>query len=244
MPLQGSRLLEAWERGLEAGDRGRAAALLATAHPGTSPAQWEAEDAAELVLQLLRVRKLSFGASLRGQLPCDRCGAMLEFQLDLDDVIGRLEPTSGERVESWADGGRIFVMRAVTALDLAAVSHESDPAEVQRALLQRCVTAGGLPGSDPSVADALRDCEASALETFTRLNEGAEILIRTACADCGHEQESDLDIGRFLWTEIRSSASQLIRDVHELAAGYGWSEAAILAMSPVRRERYLELVRP
>jgi hypothetical protein len=30
--------------------------------------------------------------------------------------------------------------------------------------------------------------------------------------------------------------------VHSLASAYGWSEAEIVRMSPMRRQRYLELV--
>jgi hypothetical protein len=34
-----------------------------------------------------------------------------------------------------------------------------------------------------------------------------------------------------------------LRDVHELASAYGWRESEILALSPQRRQAYLELVR-
>jgi hypothetical protein len=52
----------------------------------------------------------------------------------------------------------------------------------------------------------------------------------------------DLDIGRFLWTEVRRAATRLLGDVHTLAAAYGWSEQAILDLSAGRRAAYLELV--
>jgi hypothetical protein len=54
---------------------------------------------------------------------------------------------------------------------------------------------------------------------------------------------ADLDIGRFLWFEVRNAAQRLLREVHELAYAYGWSESAILAMSFHRRQNYLAMVR-
>ena len=51
-----------------------------------------------------------------------------------------------------------------------------------------------------------------------------------------------LDIVSFLWSEISSLAKRHLREVHTLAWAYGWSEADILAMSPARRQFYLESV--
>jgi hypothetical protein len=35
----------------------------------------------------------------------------------------------------------------------------------------------------------------------------------------------------------------MLYDVHALASAYGWREADVLAMSPMRRQVYLELAR-
>jgi hypothetical protein len=53
----------------------------------------------------------------------------------------------------------------------------------------------------------------------------------------------DLDIGRFLWMEVRHAALALLRDVHELASAYGWREDEILTMNSARRAMYLGMVR-
>ena len=81
-----------------------------------------------------------------------------------------------------------------------------------------------------------------AVETFDRLQADAEISIELICPECGTSRSVDLDIGRFLWTEIRSAAMRLMRDVHVLASAYGWQESAILAMSDTRRRTYLEMI--
>jgi hypothetical protein len=46
----------------------------------------------------------------------------------------------------------------------------------------------------------------------------------------------------FFWMEVESWAYRILRQVHALASAYGWSEGDILAMSPWRRQFYLEMV--
>ena len=45
----------------------------------------------------------------------------------------------------------------------------------------------------------------------------------------------------FLWTEIEAWAWRMLSDVHTLARAYGWGERDILALSPTRRQFYLEM---
>jgi hypothetical protein len=46
----------------------------------------------------------------------------------------------------------------------------------------------------------------------------------------------------FFWNEINTWAYRMLRDVHALATAYGWREADIVAMSPWRRQVYLDMV--
>jgi hypothetical protein len=62
------------------------------------------------------------------------------------------------------------------------------------------------------------------------------------CPQCAHQWQAPLDIVSFLWSEVHAWAIRLLREIHELASAYGWSEAEILALSPWRRRAYLELV--
>ncbi len=50
------------------------------------------------------------------------------------------------------------------------------------------------------------------------------------------------DIVSFLWNELNAWAIRTLREVHILASAYGWSETDILAMSPWRRQFYLEVL--
>ena len=56
--------------------------------------------------------------------------------------------------------------------------------------------------------------------------------------------DGELSNLRLRWTEVQAHAAQLLRDVHLLASNYGWREAEILNLSPVRRQAYLELIAP
>jgi hypothetical protein len=242
-PLRDRRLLEAWDRASAAGEAGRVSALLSAACPGTSPAQWDAVGIPEVNLQLVRLRQISFGASLTGYLPCSECGAQLEFAIDVPQIIQRLETMAEDATADWTSGNDRFSMRALNHLDLVAVSTQAGPEDARRLLLERCTQVNGCPASDESVSAALHASETVALETFTRLHQAAEITCRVQCVACSHSEETDLDMARFLWAEVRHHAGQLLREIHELASAYGWSEEAVLNLPAHRRERYLEMIR-
>ena len=72
----------------------------------------------------------------------------------------------------------------------------------------------------------------------------ADVQLAIRCPNCGHQWEAPFDIGSFLWTEIHACAMRLLREIHALASAYGWREADILALSPRRRQAYLELLQP
>jgi hypothetical protein len=50
-----------------------------------------------------------------------------------------------------------------------------------------------------------------------------------------------VEIGQFLWTEIRARARRLLQEIDALARVYHWPEADILGMSDARRASYLEM---
>ena len=80
------------------------------------------------------------------------------------------------------------------------------------------------------------------LEQFEQLNAAAELSCTIACPAARAQDVLDLDIARFLWTEVRRAASRLLGEIHTLASAYGWSEQAITPMSAGRRAAYLEML--
>jgi hypothetical protein len=71
---------------------------------------------------------------------------------------------------------------------------------------------------------------------------GAWIELALGCPGCGEEWSAPFDIVSFLWAEVEARARELLEEVHALASAYGWGEGEVLALSPERREAYLELV--
>ena len=188
-------------------------------------------------LELLRLRQITFGDTLRGTLPCAACGTRLETEISVQSMIDRLEalrPTSRTTV---AAGGFTLLMRPVNSRDLSAILTAADP---RRRLLALCTS---VDSPETSVQDVLGMCEHEAVEQFNRLNESAETRFSVPCPSCSATDRVELDIARFLWAEVRHSALILLREVHELASAYGWTERSILDMSPARRASYLEMVR-
>ena len=87
----------------------------------------------------------------------------------------------------------------------------------------------------PNVATAIARC-------LGELDPQAEVLLDMVCPDCGTQWQALFDIASFLWTELDAWAHRTFIEVHRLAWTYGWREADILALSPLRRQRYLQMI--
>jgi hypothetical protein len=234
-PLRGELLLEAWEQGLAEPELSRALTLLSVSGGGQTREELAARSVADCDAELLRLRRLTFGDALRGSLDCKSCATRMEFETSIGSLLDRLEATRAHDEEQWSEGRFTFSMRPVTTLDLISIASAPDP---RRRLLELCTTVDGT-----GAESALAPTENSAVERFNRLNEGAETRFTLQCPACRETDYVNLDIGRFLWAEVRHAALSLLRDVHELASAYGWSERAILEMPATRRATYLEMAR-
>jgi hypothetical protein len=226
-PLRNELLLEAWERGSAETALDRALTMLCAASPDRSREDWVDCSLAERDLALFCLRHLTFGDRLRGGWACGSCATRLEFETSIRSMIERLEASRPVADSKGSIGTVRFTMRPATTRDMAEIASARDP---RRELLARC-----------SGAAVIEGCEEAVLEEFNRVNEGAETRLALHCPSCGNTEEADLDIGRFLWSEVRHAARGMLSEVHELASAYGWSERAILEMSPARRTAYLEM---
>ena len=52
---------------------------------------------------------------------------------------------------------------------------------------------------------------------------------------------ADVDVGAFVWAEVRARALRLLQEVDALARAYGWTEAEVLALGERGAAAYLEL---
>ncbi|OBC00011.1 hypothetical protein A5784_20960 [Mycobacterium sp. 852013-50091_SCH5140682] len=177
---------------------------------------------------LLAMRQECFGSTFACIVNCPECGAELELELTAADLAVR----GGDRDRATLTvDGAVIEFRAITSRDLLAVAGR--PA-ARRDLIHRCITAGGAGPLPDSTLDQLSAAMAA-------LDPQADVSVEIDCAVCEHRWAAPFDIAGYLWAELNTHALRILREVHELASLYGWSEAEVLAVSPARRRRYLEM---
>lgn len=244
--LDGQHLVWAWEVGRSQHPVERALTLLAAGLPDTdraSLADWPLgrRDAA-----LLALREATVGPALDVHTHCPACRAELEFSLDSPSISGDLPDRLAEGRDPGAsapmldidDGaGAPWRFRPPTSTDLLAAARADSVEDAREVLTRRCLVSAPVPDGEPP-----EEVLAALPARLAEADPGAELVVDLICPDCGHGWRADLDVATFFWTEVDSEARRLLRDVHALARAYGWREADILAMSPARRQVYLEMV--
>ena len=219
-----SALLDVWETGEREHPIDRALTILA-GFTGSSRAELAALGIHRRDALLIRARILAFGEVLAGASTCSACGCEAEFELRL------IAPPEMEDGGTLALDARRVAYRAPNSYDLAAAAMYSDVAAVEDCLRARCVAS----------SDALDDVALEAAEAaLGALSDPSEIELLGTCPACDTPLAPRVDVGEILWHEIAAYARRLFDDVDALASRYGWSERDILALSDLRRRRYVE----
>jgi hypothetical protein len=111
-------------------------------------------------------------------------------------------------------------------------------------LLARCVLDARDASGEKVSAELLPSHVAAAIaREMAVADPGADVELDLTCPACEHRWQAVFDIAGFLWKEIQAWAQRALRDVHCLARAYGWREADVLALTPTRRQIYMELSR-
>lgn len=232
-----AELLDVWERARHRAPSDQALALLGLAEPELPEATLEQLPLGERDRRLLELRARTFGSSLTGLVDCPACGGPLELSLEAADV-GLATAPPPEAVEVEADGIRVRA-RLVNTADLVAVQSAPDVDSARTSLLERCVLS--VEGTDEPLAESLVRAVSDAMAAADPL---ARIELGVECFECGHSWTAELDVVPFFWGEIDAWAQRTLAEVHTLASRYGWREGEILALSPERRQAYLEQAVP
>ena len=195
---------------------------------------------------LLHLRRLTLGDALEAVVSCPACGARLEAELRVSDLL----------VEPYADLHRSYAVtadtpagpctvtfRLPTCSDLRAVAHHApeDMDTAANVLLQRCVLGAETGGeSDAELfSSGVRSAVAAAMATH---DPQAELALDMRCPACGLDFSVGFDAASYVLRELDERASTLLADVHAIASRYHWSERDILALPPSRRARYMDLI--
>lgn len=255
-PLTAEDVLQLWERGERLRPPARTLALLARARRGVPAEALQRMTIGESELALLRLRMSTFGTAIGALDSCPGCGVLVEVSLDADTLlavgtmgagvgegtgVGEGSGSSARRQVTVSAEGRELRFRLPTVGDLAALEQESDPGAARRRLLERCLQdPPASEGLEPVVADLRPDVQARIAAAMDEADPAAQLTTTLRCPDCHRSWESGIDIAAMFWRELVVLARRLLREVHELASRYGWTEGEILRLSAVRRHAYLE----
>ncbi len=190
---------------------------------------------------LLQAYTQIFGDTLHGFAECPRCAERLEYSLSARELTSNTTavPTAGL---SFVAGGITMRLRLLNSLDLSAAAACADVTAARRLLAERCVVEAAR-GGESIPAQALPESVIDRISSqLAEADPQAEVLIDLTCTGCGHQWQIVFEVERFFWMKINGLARRLLREVHTLASAYGWSEGDILALSPLRRQFYLEMV--
>ena len=198
---------------------------------------------------LLQLHRLTLGDALECVLQCPdpACRERMEIELEVRNLlVPPYEDMQREyRLILEVDDIRHDIrFRLPTASDLVTVAAvaSTDPELGAAELLRACVTRATCGRRTVSVDDLAPEATAQIAAAMAERDPQAELELDVSCPVCGHAFQMVFDTGSFLLQELDVRATQLLVDVHTLAVHYHWTERDILAMSPSRRERYLELL--
>ena len=225
-------LLDAWERGDALPIPDRAPSLLALLDPSCAVDELSVGQS-DALLYGLRTRL--FGPALDASAPCPSCAETVSITLSLDDVAPELaEPPASITSEH---GGYRLTVRSPRNHDLSALSGLGASVQVADVVGRCLVEAFDPSGSAVAVVDVPDEVLGAVLADLAEADPAANIILAIKCV-CGASWTDQLDIRAVLWADLDEWATQLLACVHDLARGYGWSEASILGLSPRRREWY------
>lgn len=236
-----SDLLEVWERGAGLSATERALLLLATAYTELTLEQIAELSVGQRDRHLLALREQTFGPRLDSTATCPSCAVHLEFRVNAADI--RSSPpkeTRGLLEVTHADYS--VQLRLPNSLDLAKLDPAAELETNRQHLLQRCVIAARRANTEVAATEVPAEVSTAIAQRMAEADPQADVQLALACPYCQHTWQTPFDIVSYFWSEIHAWAVRLLREVHSLASAYGWCEAEVLALSPWRRQAYLELI--
>ena len=240
--LAAAELLSIWETGWGVTPSERALALLAPAFPELTPQNLATLSIGDRDGRLLTLREATFGSQIDATAHCPGCGERLELAMQVADIRVADLPDQAATGNSLSVEGYEIQFRLPGTADVAAVATESDLARARQMLLSRCLIAARHTDSDAPLDQLPERVLSAVVAKMADVDPQANVELAVSCPNCHQKWEASFDIASFFWSELDAWGQQIVREVHALASAYGWREADIVAMSPRRRQMYLELI--
>jgi hypothetical protein len=185
----------------------------------------------EALLRLLAASEQASQISLSARCGRARCGGAFEFELPPAALPGAGEPGP---VQVALGHARAVTLRRPTGADLRAwrLAPAGSRAQAVAAILAALVTEGTVePHEEAAVSQALATHDP--LVAFT---------VECACPACGASNNVEIDLEALVLARLAARQRALLREIHTLAAHYGWTEGEALAVPARRRAQYLALI--
>lgn len=244
MPGPGAaQLLEVWGNGLGQDPVRRALVLLAAAVPEAGPDSLADWPLGRRDAELLAFRASLFGPGLEAIAHCPGCGTEVELAFTVGDLTAPPQAQGAAPLTVHLNRYEA-TLRPVTSRDLLALEPGNAEATgaAEAVLTTRCITAITEAGAPLDPGTLPPEVLATLGEELGRADPAASTELSVQCPDCGQGWLAPFHIASYLWNELHHWARRLLIDVHTLARAYGWSEQDILALPPLRRQAYLDLV--
>ena len=234
-------LLRVWEEVCNEPPYRRALQLLAAACPGQSPEELANLSIGRRDALLLTLREWTFGKRLKCAAVCPACGERVEFNVKSSEIRATPPESKGDDLRLTKDDYQVD-FRLPCTVDLSEASGYPDEADSRAAIIRRCIRKVRRHGKEIVPDQIPGHVIEAVVASMEKHDPQADTRLSLGCPACDHRWSLLFDIVSYFWTEIQAWAVRTLQEVHLIASAYGWSEAEILGLSPLRRQSYLKMV--
>jgi len=240
--LSALELLNIWEQGRRQTLAWQALLLLAASCPEKSIDELAKLSIGHRDALLLTLREKTFGQLLNGIVTCAKCGEQLELTMKIADIL--VDKKIGPKELTTTIDRYEVIFRLPDSTDIDFLDETIDLAAARLMIYDRCILSICDTSEKKEISvDALpAEVMNEISDRIAKADPQADMLIDLSCPSCSREWQMGFDIVSFFWSEINTWAYRILYEVRNLAMAYGWSERDILAMSPRRRQIYLEMI--
>jgi uncharacterized protein (UPF0212 family) len=218
----------------------RALTLLSASDPETPMEELIKLSIGQRDARLLILREWTFGSTLRGIESCPGCGERLELTFTVKDIL--VDPITEQTELITSHGGYEVRFRLPNSEDLTSIADHKDIIAARQHMLKSCILTVHHNGENISSDKLPANVDEAIINMIAESDPQSDILLALSCPTCGHKWQAMFDIVSFFWIEINAWVYRILQEVHTLALAYGWREDDILAMSPHKRQLYLEMI--
>jgi len=241
-PLSALELLDVWERGRDKNPVDQAILTLLAACPETSEEEILGLSIGERDKYLLILREWAFGSQFVGLASCPGCGENLELNFSTEDLLQKTDKSTHEMEPKINIDNFEISFRLPNSQDMLDLMDCMDISSAEQQLAKKCILESRHEGKEISTKQVPEYLLGTVANRMTELDPLADIQIELACPSCDFHWSVTFDIISYFWTEVNAWAYRVLSEVHTIASAYGWREVDILAMSPLRRQLYLEMI--